>query len=52
MADVLAKLQGRPEFTWGGADIVAQGNIRRGYIEALQAADKNDIEPLLTFARS
>ncbi len=52
MADVLAKLQGRPEFTWNGADIVAQGNIRRGYIEALQAADRNDIEPLLSFARS
>jgi Fic-DOC domain mobile mystery protein B len=52
MADVLAKLQGRPEFTWNGADIVAQGNIRRGYIEALQAADRNDIEPLLMFARS
>lgn len=52
MADVLAKLQGRPEFTWNGADIIAQGNIRRGYIEALQAADRNDIEPLLMFARS
>ncbi|MGC1872430.1 MAG: mobile mystery protein B [Acidobacteriaceae bacterium] len=52
MADVLAKLQGRPEFTWNGADMVAQGNIRRGYIEALQAADRNDIGPLLTFARS
>uniref|UniRef100_E6PZW4 Fido domain-containing protein n=1 Tax=mine drainage metagenome TaxID=410659 RepID=E6PZW4_9ZZZZ len=52
MADVLAKLQGRPEFSWNGADIVAQGNIRRGYIEALQAADRNDIGPLLTFARS
>src|ERR1700722_2934036 len=52
MADVLAKLQGRPEFTWGGADIVAQGNIRRDYIEALRAADKNDIRPLLAFSRS
>jgi Fic-DOC domain mobile mystery protein B len=52
IADVLAKLQGRPEFTWGGADIVAQGNIRQGYIGALRAADKNDIQPLLAFARS
>ncbi len=52
MADVLARLQGRPEFTWNGAYIVAQGNIRRGYIEALQAADRNDIGPLLKFARS
>jgi Fic-DOC domain mobile mystery protein B len=52
MADVLAKLQGRPEFTWGGADIVAQGNIRQGYIQALRSADGNDIRPLLAFARS
>jgi len=52
MADVLAKLQGRPEFTWGSADIMVQGDIRRGYIDALRAADKNDIAPLLAFARS
>jgi hypothetical protein len=31
---------------------LAQGNIRRDYIEALQAEDRNNIEPLLTFARS
>jgi Fic-DOC domain mobile mystery protein B len=52
MADVLVKLQGRPEFTWGSADIVAQGDIRRGYIGALRAADRGDITPLLAFARS
>lgn len=52
MADILAKLQGRPEFTWGGRDIVPQGEIRRRYIDALRAADKNDIAPLLAFARS
>ena len=52
MADVLARTQDKPVFTWGGADIVAQGDFRRRYIEALQAADKNDIEPLLAFARS
>lgn len=52
MADVLAKLSDRPDFTWGGADIVAQGDIRRRYIDALRAADKNEIEPLLAFARS
>ena len=52
MADVLARTQGRPVFTWGGADIAQQGDLRRRYIDALQAADKNDIEPLLAFARS
>lgn len=52
MADVLAQRQGRPVFTWGGADLVRSGDFRRHYIEALQAADGHDLEPLLAFARS
>jgi Fic-DOC domain mobile mystery protein B len=52
MADVLARMQDRPVFAWGGADIVQPGDFRRRYIDALQAADKNDIKPLLAFARS
>jgi len=52
MADVLVRRQARPLFTWGGADIARHGDFRRRYIEALQAADKNDIQPLLAFARS
>jgi Fic-DOC domain mobile mystery protein B len=52
MADVLARTQDKPVFTWGGADIVQQGDFRRRYIDALQAADKHDIAPLLAFARS
>jgi Fic-DOC domain mobile mystery protein B len=52
MADVVARRQGRPVFTWGGADIVRTSDFRRGYIDALLAADKNDLQPLLAFARS
>jgi Fic-DOC domain mobile mystery protein B len=52
MADVLARRQDKPRFTWGGADFGSQGDFRRRYIDALQAADKNSIEPLLAFARS
>jgi Fic-DOC domain mobile mystery protein B len=52
MADVLAKTQGQSLFGWGGADIVEHGGIRKDYIDALRAADKNDIAPLLRFARS
>jgi Fic-DOC domain mobile mystery protein B len=52
MADVVARMQGRGVLTWGGADIVQQGDFRRRYIVALQAADKNNIELLLAFARS
>jgi Fic-DOC domain mobile mystery protein B len=52
MADVLAQRQDRPVFTWGGADIVTETDFRRTYIDALRAADKNEIQPLLVFARS
>ena len=52
MADVLVQRQGRPAFTWGSADIAAQGDFRRYYIEALRAADASDIHPILEFARS
>jgi Fic family protein len=52
MADVLVQRQGYPPFTWGSADIVRMGDFRRSYIEALRAADKNDIGPVLLFARS
>jgi Fic-DOC domain mobile mystery protein B len=52
IADVFLQRQGRPVFTWGGADIVRAGNFRLKYIDALRVADKNDIRPLLAFARS
>jgi Fic-DOC domain mobile mystery protein B len=52
MSDVLAMRQGRPVFTWGGAALVPVCELRSRYIEALRAADENDIEPLLGFARS
>jgi Fic-DOC domain mobile mystery protein B len=52
MADVLMQRQGRPLFTWGNGEIARAGDFRRSYIDALRAADKNDIQPLLSFARS
>jgi Fic-DOC domain mobile mystery protein B len=52
IADVIAQRMGRPIFTWGGANIVQAGDFRRSYIDALRAADKNDIRPLLMFARA
>jgi cellobiose-specific phosphotransferase system component IIA len=52
MADVLAKRQEEPIFTWGGADIAKAGDFRKRYIEALQSADKGEIRSLLEFARS
>jgi Fic-DOC domain mobile mystery protein B len=51
-ADVFLHRYGRAVFTWGGADVARTGDFRQRYIEALRAADSNDIQPLLVFARS
>jgi Fic-DOC domain mobile mystery protein B len=52
MADILVQRQGRPAFTWGRADMIHPGDFRRQYIDALRAADANDITLILKFARS
>jgi Fic-DOC domain mobile mystery protein B len=51
-ADVLITQLGGARFTWGGANLQAAGGARKRYIEALHAADKHDLEPLVRFARS
>lgn len=51
-ADLLAKNLGQPYFSWGRTTLVAAGTTRQQYIEALRAADRHNIEPLLEFARS
>ena len=51
-ADLLIVQQGANRFTWGRANIQADSNARRAYIEALHAADKHDLAPLIDFARS
>ena len=52
MADVLIQRMRRPIFSWGRADIKSDGVNRKTYIDALKAADKHNIQPLLAFARS
>ena len=53
MADLLLKnILKHPEFTWGGKNLSSAANIRKQYIESLQAADKGDYEPLLAFVRT
>lgn len=51
-ADLLIAHMGEPRFTWGRANLIEAGEVRRRYIDALRAADGHRIEPLLTFARS
>ena len=53
MSDLLAIQLGRERFTWGSnANLVATGQFRTQYIEALQRADQGNFAPLLAFARA
>ncbi|MFK7840217.1 MAG: mobile mystery protein B [Bdellovibrionales bacterium] len=50
--DILLHFMDQERFTWGAGDITKKGEVRTWYINALQAADNHDIEPLLEFGRS
>ena len=53
LADLLLVQHGAERFTWGaGSDLVADGDLRQRYLEALRAADKRNYAPLLAFVRS
>ena len=51
-ADYLAQALGRPPFAWGDHLHLATAALRRTYLTALRTADRGDITPLLSFARS
>jgi Fic-DOC domain mobile mystery protein B len=51
-ADMLIVGLGSERFTWGRKNLQKAGDTRRGYIDALKAADDHDIDPLTSFARS
>lgn len=53
IADVLIeKILGCPRFSWGNYNLEAATDTRKNYINALRAADQNNIDPLLVFART
>ena len=52
IGDLLAHQLGRAPFSWGAESLVLAGETRANYIRALRAADQNDVEELLKFARS
>ena len=52
VGDLMIVKQGWKRFTWGSANIQAEGKDRDKYIEALRAADNHDYGPLIKFARS
>jgi len=43
---------GAARFTWGAGDLVAEGEVRQRYIDALRAADARDYALLLAFVRA
>lgn len=51
-ADLLLVQQGAPRFSWGAGNLVADGDVRQGYLAALRATDAKDYGPLLVFVRS
>jgi Fic-DOC domain mobile mystery protein B len=53
IADVMIAASKGEELTWGSrGNLVAIGDARRRYIEAIQQADAGIFEPLLAFAQS
>jgi len=52
IGDLLAIELGQPRFTWGQINLVDPSETRKAYIAALKAADAEDFEPLIAFARS
>lgn len=51
-ADLLLEFNGQHRLPWGGRSLTPAGPLRDQYIEALRAADKHDIAPLIDFAKS
>lgn len=52
MADLLVMRLGGERFSWGSANLQADGDLRGRYIAALKSAYNHDTAPLLAFARS
>lgn len=53
MADIIIeKIYEQPVFTWGGANLSSEGDVRAAYLNVVKAADQGDYSLLLAFARS
>ena len=53
IADVIVKnIFGKDEFTWSRTDLVRTSDARKNYLAAIREADKDNINPLISFARS
>ena len=52
IADILVSHGfGRPHFSWGSINLTAKGTARSAYLKVLRAADENNYQFLIKFAR-
>ena len=47
----MENLYGLTYFPWGNSKLVADDEIRKKYIKALQSADAGELGPLISFAQ-
>lgn len=53
MADlIMEKLFNSTFFSWGSSNLVKATDTRKAYIKAVKMADKQDLQPLIVFAKS
>jgi Fic-DOC domain mobile mystery protein B len=53
MADlIMEKLFNSTFFSWGSSNLVKATDTRKAYINAIKMADKQDLQPLIVFAKS
>jgi Fic-DOC domain mobile mystery protein B len=53
MADlIMEKLFNATFFSWGSSNLVKATDTRKAYIKAVKMADKQDVQPLIVFAKS
>jgi hypothetical protein len=49
---IMEKLYGEPFLSWGSSNLVNVNDKRKEYIAASKLADKRQIQPLISFAKS
>lgn len=49
--DLLLTYNNHAAFTWGAGDLVAEGDVRENYIDALKQADRGNYDPLMNFVK-
>ena len=53
IADIIVnKIYNLPVFSWGADNLVKKSDARANYLNAIKTADKDNYEPLISFARS